>query len=81
LDYYRKTSCGYYLERIGVPTLIVNAGDDPFFDREYVPEEGGAPVKIVVTERGGHLGYIFHRVDGDGQSEKSKASWISEELA
>ena len=89
IDYYRKTSCGYYLERIGVPTLIVNAKDDPFFDAGYIPRdkvcngsgEGGAPVKIVMTDGGGHLGYIFHQVDGESKEKERKASWISEELA
>jgi predicted alpha/beta-fold hydrolase len=32
LDYYRRSSCCYYLPGVAVPLLIVNAGDDPFFD-------------------------------------------------
>ncbi|KAL3797146.1 hypothetical protein HJC23_000484 [Cyclotella cryptica] len=92
LDYYRKTSCGYYLERICVPTYIVNARDDPFINSLFVPwdkvygqesgqdvDGGGAPIKIVMTENGGHLGYIFHQVDSEWKGVK--ASWISEELA
>ena len=94
IDYYRKTSCGYYLESIAVPTYVVNARDDPFFDSSYVPwdkvyggesgddtgNNGGAPVNIVFTDEGGHLGYIFHEADGNNGDSK-KASWISEELA
>lgn len=104
LDYYRKTSCGYYLDRICVPTLIVNAKDDPFFDSTYVPWDkvyggesgeqvsegtGHAPIKIVMTEHGGHLGFLFHQANegnghdgkGDDESDGKKSSWISEELA
>jgi predicted alpha/beta-fold hydrolase len=92
IDYYRKTSCGYYLDRICVPTFVVNARDDPFFDSSFVPWDkvyggesgsdgvngGDAPVKIVFTDHGGHLGYIFHREQSE---DEAKASWISEELA
>lgn len=95
IDYYRKTSCGYFLDGICVPTYVVNAKDDPFFTPDYVPWDkvhggesgddfigGGAPVKIAFTEEGGHLGYIFHQVEEEGKDEESdKASWISEELA
>jgi predicted alpha/beta-fold hydrolase len=99
LDYYRKTSCGYYLDRICVPTLIVNAKDDPFFDSTYVPwdkvyggesgeqgfDEGGghAPIKIVMTEHGGHLGFLFHQTNEGKEDDENqeKSSWVSEELA
>jgi predicted alpha/beta-fold hydrolase len=95
IDYYRKTSCGYFLDSICVPTYVVNAMDDPFFDSSCVPWDkvyvgesedgsthGGAPVKIAFTKEGGHLGYIFHQTDGDNSDgETAKASWISEELA
>ena len=32
IDYYKQTSCCYYLPGVAVPMLIINAGDDPFFD-------------------------------------------------
>ncbi|KAL7503267.1 hypothetical protein ACHAXN_001075 [Cyclotella atomus] len=95
IDYYRKTSCGYFLDRICVPTYVVNAMDDPFFDSSYVPwdkvyggescdgsSHEGAPIKIALTKEGGHLGYIFHQMDDDSSNgETRKASWISKELA
>ena len=95
IDYYRKTSCGYFIERICVPTYVVNARDDPFFDSSFVPWDkvyggesgmeksggGSAPVKIAFTEQGGHLGYIFHQVESQSEDKERKASWISEELA
>ena len=74
VDYYRKTSCQYFLESIAVPTLILNAADDPFFDPACFPvkkgrEAGGpAPIKFVRTEHGGHLGYMFHQPVVDGKS-------------
>ena len=32
IDYYRSTSCYYYLPGVAVPLFILNAADDPFFD-------------------------------------------------
>jgi predicted alpha/beta-fold hydrolase len=67
-DYYEKTSSTYFLERITVPTMILNAKDDPFLDEAHWPtektrDEGGkAPIKMVRTEHGGHLGFCWHRV-------------------
>ena len=53
IDYYQKTSCLYFLESIAVPTLIINAADDPFFDPDCFPVEKGfecggpAPIKLA----------------------------------
>eukprot|EP00957_Ditylum_brightwellii_P062702 4758694-Ditylum_brightwellii.AAC.1 len=92
IDYYRKMSCGYFLDSIAVPTFIINAGDDPFFDPEYFPSEKGcdggpdaAPIKMLRTEHGGHLGYLFHQQEQtkeivDDEDEFS-ASWMPSELA
>jgi len=85
MDYYRKTSSAYFLERIAVPTLILNAKDDPFMDTDYFPleksrEHGGqAPVKMVQTSNGGHLGYVFHQL-GIGETVP-ETSWAPAEMA
>ena len=100
IDYYRKNSSRYFLEKIAVPTLVIRANDDPFFDPDAVPfeltaEHGGrAPVKIVVTEHGGHLGYCFQQVSAnnndidDGNNDRQgsmplrpKTSWLPEQLS
>ena len=83
VDYYRCTSCYYYLPGVAVPLYIINAADDPFFDSEFYPIEetvdGGslAPVKLLRTSHGGHLGFIFHQLE---ENEKV-ASWMPLELA
>eukprot|EP00568_Trieres_chinensis_P006991 CAMPEP_0183303456 /NCGR_PEP_ID=MMETSP0160_2-20130417/8889_1 /TAXON_ID=2839 ORGANISM="Odontella Sinensis, Strain Grunow 1884" /NCGR_SAMPLE_ID=MMETSP0160_2 /ASSEMBLY_ACC=CAM_ASM_000250 /LENGTH=548 /DNA_ID=CAMNT_0025466363 /DNA_START=212 /DNA_END=1855 /DNA_ORIENTATION=- len=67
VDYYRCTSCGYFLEGIGVPTLVLNSADDPFMDPNHWPVEktreggGPAPIRMIRTERGGHSAFVFHR--------------------
>lgn len=63
-DYYNKTSSIHYLKDIAVPTLILNAEDDPFFDSSVWPidVQGHAPLQMLRTAFGGHLGFSFHRV-------------------
>lgn len=87
IDYYRCESCYYYLPGVAVPLYIINAGDDPFFCPDFYPMEetvdGGslAPVKLVKTKHGGHLGFIFHQLDENETSKGKVASWMPLELA
>ena len=68
-DYYTQTSSIHYLHNITVPTLVINAQDDPFFDNSIWPtyhsvEHGGTvPIKMIQTKHGGHLGYYFHQIE------------------
>lgn len=90
-DYYRKTSSIHFMENIAVPTLVLNAKDDPFMDTAVWPVEkscefgGRAPLKMVRTEHGGHLGFCFHRVSDDVQladnNDDRLPSWASLEQA
>lgn len=93
VDYYRKCSCVYFLEGIAVPTLIINAADDPFFDPTCWPTDkssvdgggGVAPIKMVRTDHGGHLGFMFHRPSDVEKREAiamaGRESWMPTELA
>lgn len=59
-DYYARTSCRPWLGRIRVPTLIVNARDDPFVPADTLPgpEELGAAVRLELARAGGHVGFL-----------------------
>ena len=77
--------------------LLVLLLIDPFFDPSVFPidktvEGGGhAPVKLVRTKTGGHLGFCFQQVEDDeeeGDSSNTVAgkntdviSWMPSELA
>ena len=86
-DYYNKTASIAVMDNIVVPTLIVNSADDPFFDSNYFPlyidcnHGGRAPIKLVRTEYGGHLGYIFQLWPITNETDIPSASFISTELA
>ena len=60
-DYWNKSSAKQYLHRIGIPTLLLNARDDPFLTSESFPfaEAERSPwLFFEAPESGGHLGFI-----------------------
>ena len=67
VDYYRMTSCGYFLMDIAVPTYVINLVDDPFIDPACFPLEstymggGNAPVLMKQLDHGGNSAYMFHQ--------------------
>jgi predicted alpha/beta-fold hydrolase len=59
-EYYAQSSSRAYLRTITVPTLLLQAEDDPFLYKEVLPasHELGEQVQLEVSEKGGHLGFI-----------------------
>lgn len=59
-DYYARSSSRQYLNAINVPTLLLQAKDDPFMTPDVIPEkhELSEHVNLEVTETGGHVGFI-----------------------
>ncbi len=60
-DYYARCSSLPYLERIRVPTLLLNARDDPFQPVEALDRARAAASEAVTcrfTEKGGHVGWM-----------------------
>ncbi|MGH8127620.1 MAG: YheT family hydrolase [Gammaproteobacteria bacterium] len=59
-DYYAKASSLPSLRRIAVPTLIVNAIDDPLVPRDSLPtpDDLSPTVTLELTRHGGHVGFI-----------------------
>jgi predicted alpha/beta-fold hydrolase len=60
-DYWKRSSAGQYLHRITIPTLILNACDDPFLTPESFPvaeAEVNPCLFFEAPESGGHLGFV-----------------------
>ncbi|MEM8965323.1 MAG: hydrolase [Bacteroidota bacterium] len=60
-DYYRQCSSIHFLQSIRVPTLIVNAQNDPFLAKEcYLTEEEQTTqyLHFQAPEAGGHVGFM-----------------------
>ncbi len=62
-DYYRRASSRPWLGGIAVPTLLLHAADDPFFDADVPPTraELSTSTQFVLTDHGGHVGFVDRR--------------------
>jgi hypothetical protein len=62
-DYWTRASSRPYLDAIARPTLLLNALDDPFVPPDSLPkrQELSPHVRLVVTPRGGHVGFVDGR--------------------
>ncbi len=59
-DFYERSSCDQYLSDVRVPSLIVNAANDPFLTPECYPSEmlkDHPHVHLEIPQRGGHVGF------------------------
>jgi len=59
-DYWTRASSKPWLHAITVPTLVLNARDDPFLPGAALPTpaEVGAAVKVEFPQRGGHVAFV-----------------------
>jgi uncharacterized protein len=59
-DYYTQASAKPLLAAIRVPTLLVNARDDPFLPESALPTERdvSSAVKLEFPAKGGHVGFV-----------------------
>jgi predicted alpha/beta-fold hydrolase len=77
-DYYRRASSLPLIPRIGVPSFILTARDDPFIAVESFEGLPHLPsVEVHIARRGGHLGFLGW--DGRGGvrwSERVVVDWL-----
>jgi predicted alpha/beta-fold hydrolase len=59
-DYYKHSSSKPFLKSITIPTLMLQARDDPFLPESALPDEAdlGSTVTLEISRRGGHVGYV-----------------------
>ncbi len=75
LDYYSKCSSGQFLDGIRVPTLILNAKDDPFLHFESNPHELAERhphLWLELPAHGGHASF--------GRASRSEPRWYSQRV-
>jgi len=62
-DYWHKSSCLGFLQALAIPTLILNAADDPILGPECYPyreAQSNDCIFLEVSDWGGHVGFM-HR--------------------
>ena len=74
-DYYQKSSARQFLKTIEIPTLIIQALDDPFMTDEILPEKAelSPSITIEVYPHGGHVGFV-------GGSFLQPTYWLEERI-
>jgi len=62
-DYYQRSSCKPFLKHIRIPTLMLQARDDPFLPESALPDEADLSntVTLELSQCGGHVGYVSGR--------------------
>jgi hypothetical protein len=79
--YYQYASSGRYLDGIQVPTLLVNAQNDPFLPASCFPRDLAARSSFVFLETppdGGHVG--FAESNGEYYSERRAVEFLTAEV-
>jgi predicted alpha/beta-fold hydrolase len=63
-DYWHRASARHVLSEITVPTLVLNALNDPFLPARHLPRTAGPKVTLDYPEEGGHVGFAVGNVPG-----------------
>ncbi|GAB3404649.1 alpha/beta fold hydrolase [Massilia agilis] len=56
-DYWHRASARHVLGDITVPTLVLNARNDPFLPGRHLPDKAAPSVVLEYPETGGHVGF------------------------
>ena len=79
IHYYESCSSINFVQDIAVPTLIVNAANDPFLSDDCYPAgmlSHHAVVSFQSPKRGGHVGFTEFNKEGLFWSEKRAVSFV-----
>ncbi|MEO5734129.1 MAG: alpha/beta fold hydrolase [Rubrivivax sp.] len=83
-DYWKRASAKPHLHRVRIPTLVLNARNDPFVPAESLPDDRqvGRDVTLRQPASGGHVGFPRGRLPpGDVLAmPQAVLQWLSERL-
>ncbi|WP_303312125.1 YheT family hydrolase [Hymenobacter sp. BT730] len=82
-EYYEHASSGRYLSKIGIPTLLVNAENDPFLPPACFPRDVASGSEFVFLEtphEGGHVGFGEGTPDGEYYSERRAIEFLTAQV-
>jgi predicted alpha/beta-fold hydrolase len=72
-DYWDRASAKHVLADIRVPTLVLNAKNDPFLPGIHLPTRASALVTLEYPEHGGHVGFATGSLPG-------RLDWLPQRL-
>jgi predicted alpha/beta-fold hydrolase len=79
-DYWTQCSCRPVLTQIAVPTLLINALDDPFMTPECYPHDAAntnPEFTLETPTHGGHLGFVTLGDEGTYWSERRAVEFLN----
>jgi len=84
--YWKSASCGLFLAAIRIPTLLINAKDDPLVPSWAIQQraaEQNSRLTADITDRGGHLGFIAGSCPGAAKrwAEERAIAFLDVEIA
>jgi uncharacterized protein len=80
-DYYHKGSCLPYLANIKIPSLLLNALDDPLLSRSCFPfsqAESNPQLYLETPPNGGHVGFVSFNDRNEYWSESRTLEFMKE---
>ncbi len=80
-DYWQKNSCRPFIPRITLPTLLVNAANDPFLGDDCYPRDEAdesSSFYLEIPRTGGHVGFIPQCGTYEYASEARAAEFLAE---
>lgn len=63
-DYWDRASAKHVLADIKVPTLVLNAQNDPFLPAQHLPRTASPSVTLDYPAHGGHVGFAVGGIPG-----------------
>ena len=76
-EYYRKCSSIQTSSNVKIPVLILSSSDDPIVDHSYLSITQKNPnLEHLITNHGGHLGFIQHGTNGIHWLEDTLCVWF-----
>ncbi|RJF97888.1 YheT family hydrolase [Noviherbaspirillum saxi] len=63
-DYWHRASAKHVLSDITVPTLVLNAKNDPFLPAHHLPRSASSSVTLDYPAEGGHVGFAIGGLPG-----------------
>lgn len=80
-EYWARSASGPRLGELRVPTLLVNAQDDPFLSEGCFPRElasRSGHLHFEAPEHGGHVGFVSFGNEGEYWSERRAVAFAGE---
>ena len=83
-DYWQQCSCTTKLQDIAIPTLLINAQDDPFLTPSCYPidkAKNSASFHLEMPKQGGHIGFVQFNQNGSYWSEQRTVEFLETALS